>query len=117
MIPQNISLCIPFLCGLIVISSAARLDGAQQSVAAAPASTGFIDVDGASSITTQYFLDRGKEAYGLLQKGDVKGAISEWSEDRFLIGPQNDGARRIVGGRSRTPFVPGEAGRICSAGD
>src|ERR1700749_3425968 len=46
MIPQNISLCIPFLCGLIVISSAARLDGAQQSVAASPASTGFIDVDG-----------------------------------------------------------------------
>jgi 3-oxoadipate enol-lactonase len=43
---------------------------------------------------TQYFLDRAKEPYGLLQKGDVKGAISEWSKDKFLIGPQNDGARR-----------------------
>jgi len=43
---------------------------------------------------TQYFLDRGKAAYGLLQKGDVKGAINEWSKDKFLIGPQNDGARR-----------------------
>jgi 3-oxoadipate enol-lactonase len=43
---------------------------------------------------TQYFLDQGKEAYGLLQKGDVKGAISEWSKDKFLIDQQNDGARR-----------------------
>jgi 3-oxoadipate enol-lactonase len=43
---------------------------------------------------TQYFLDRAKEPYGLLQKGDLKGAISEWSKDKFLIGPQNDGARR-----------------------
>jgi hypothetical protein len=43
---------------------------------------------------TQYFLDRGKQAYGLLQKGDVKGAITEWSKDKFPIEPQNDGARR-----------------------
>ena len=28
------------------------------------------------------------------KKRDVKGAISEWSKDKFLIGPQNDGARR-----------------------
>jgi 3-oxoadipate enol-lactonase len=204
MIPQNVSLCMRFLCGLMAISSVARLDAASQSAAAAPASTGFIDVDGGKlyyeesgrggqtvvlihdgvldsavwndvwpefcqhfhtirydrrgfgkspaatswyseidDLTalfhhlrlgraalvgsshggqlaidfalarpvlvqelvlvgpllsgmpyTQYFLDRGKEAYGLLQKGDVKGAISEWSKDKFLIGPQNDGARR-----------------------
>ena len=187
MIPQNVSLCIRFLCGVIAISSAAGLEAAQQTAVAAPASTGFIDVDGGKlyyeesgtggqtvvlihdgvvdstvwndvwpefcqhfhtvrydrrgfgkspaatswyseidDLTaffyhlrlgraalmgssdggqlaidfalarpdfvqelvlvgpllsgmpyTQYFLDRGKEAYGLLQKGDVKGAISE----------------------------------------
>jgi 3-oxoadipate enol-lactonase len=204
MIARNLSLCIRFLCGLMAISSAARLDAAPQTVAGTPASNGFIDVDGGklyyeesgqgtqtvvlihdgvldsavwndvwpefcqhfhavrydrrgfgkspaatswySEIDdlaalfhhlhlgraalvgsshggqlavdfalarpelveelvlvgpllsgmpyTQYFLDRAKEPYGLLQKGDVKGAISEWSKDKFLIGPQNDGARR-----------------------
>jgi len=204
MIPQNVSLCIRFLCGVIAISSAAGLEAAQQTAVAAPASTGFIDVDGGKlyyeesgtggqtvvlihdgvvdstvwndvwpefcqhfhtvrydrrgfgkspaatswyseidDLTalfhhlrlgraalvgsshggqlaidfalarpdfvqelvlvgpllsgmpyTQYFLDRGKEAYGLLQKGDVKGAINEWSKDKFLIASQNDGARR-----------------------
>jgi len=204
MIPQNVSLCIRFLCGVIAISSAAGLEAAQQTAVAAPASTGFIDVDGGKlyyeesgtggqtvvlihdgvvdsavwndvwpefcqhfhtvrydrrgfgkspaatswyseidDLTalfhhlrlgraalvgsshggqlaidfalarpdfvqelvlvgpllsgmpyTQYFLDRGKEAYGLLQKGDVKGEINEWSKDKFLIASQNDGARR-----------------------
>ena len=46
MIPQNVSLCIRFLCGLMAISSVARLEAAQQTVAANPASSGFIDVDG-----------------------------------------------------------------------
>ena len=46
MIPQNVSLCIRFLCGLMVISSAARLEAAQQTVTANPASTGLIDIDG-----------------------------------------------------------------------
>ncbi|HTD15127.1 MAG TPA: alpha/beta hydrolase [Chthoniobacterales bacterium] len=204
MIPQNISFCIRFLCGLMAISSVAHLEAAQETGTATPASTGFVDVDGGklyyeesnhggqtvvlihdgvvdsavwndvwpefcrhfhtvrydrrgfgkSPATTswyseiddltalfhhlhlsraalvgsshggqlavdftlarpdfvqelvlvgpllsgmpytQYFLDRGKEAYGLLQKGDVKGAISEWSKDKFLIGSQNDSARR-----------------------
>jgi 3-oxoadipate enol-lactonase len=204
MISQNKFLCIGFICGLIAISSVARLDAAPQTAAAVRASTGFVDVDGgklyyeesgqgAQTVVllhdgvldsavwndvwpefcqhfhtvrydrrgfgkspptaswyseiddlaavfhhlrlghaalvgsshggevaidftlahpeivqelvlvgpvlsgmpyTEYFLDRGKEAYGLLQKGDVKGAITEWSKDKFLIGPQNDGARR-----------------------
>ncbi|MFZ0504455.1 MAG: alpha/beta hydrolase [Chthoniobacterales bacterium] len=204
MIPQNVPLCIRFLCGLMAMSSVARSDAAQQTAAATPASTGFVDVDGGklyyeesgqgaqtvvllhdgvvdsavwnevwpefcqhfrtirydrrgfgkSPPTTSwyseiddlaalfhhlgvgrvalvgsshggelaidftlahpdmvqelvlvgpvlsgmpyslYFLDRGKQAYGLLQKGDVKGATTEWSKDKFLIEPQNDGARR-----------------------
>jgi 3-oxoadipate enol-lactonase len=43
---------------------------------------------------TQHFLDRGKSAFALLQKDDVKGAIAEWSKDKYLIGPQNDVARK-----------------------
>jgi 3-oxoadipate enol-lactonase len=46
MIPQNVPLCIRFLSGLMAITWAARLDAAPQTVAATPASTGFIDVDG-----------------------------------------------------------------------
>ena len=204
MIPQNLSLCIRFLCGLMAISLAARLDAASQSAAAAPASTGFIEVDGGKlyyeesgqgtqtvvllhdgvldsavwndvwpefcqhfhmirydrrgfgkspaatswysesddlaavlhhlrlarvslvgsshgaglaidfTLThpevvqelvlvgpvlsgmpyTQHFLDRGREAFSLLQKNDVKGAIAEWSKDKYLIGPENDAARK-----------------------
>jgi 3-oxoadipate enol-lactonase len=202
MIPQNVSFLVRFLCGLMAISLAARLDAVQQP--AVPPSTGFVDVyggklyyeesgQGAQTVVllhdgvvdsavwnevwpefcqhfhtirydrrgfgkspptsswyseiddlaalfhhlglgraalvgsshggevaidftlahpdmvqelvlvgpvlsgmpyTQYFLDHGKETYGLLQKGDVKGAITEWSKDKFLIEPQNDGARR-----------------------
>jgi pimeloyl-ACP methyl ester carboxylesterase len=40
---------------------------------------------------TQHFLDRGREAFSLLQKNDVKGAIAEWSKDKYLTAPANDG--------------------------
>ncbi len=43
---------------------------------------------------SQHFLDRGKHAFELLGKGDLKGAISEWSKDRYLIAPGNDAARK-----------------------
>jgi 3-oxoadipate enol-lactonase len=204
MILQNVFLCIRFLCGLILISSAARLEAAPPNASASPASTGFIEVDGSklyyeeggqgrqtvvlihdgvvnsavwnetwpqfcqhfhtvrydrrgfgksaaatswySEIDdlaavlhylhivrvslvgsshggqlaidfalahpevvqelvligpvlsgmpyTEHFLDRGKDAFALLQNNDVKGAIAEWAKDKYLIGPQNDAARR-----------------------
>jgi 3-oxoadipate enol-lactonase len=43
---------------------------------------------------SQHFLDRGKHAFELLGKGDLKGAISEWSKDQYLIAPGNDEARK-----------------------
>jgi pimeloyl-ACP methyl ester carboxylesterase len=43
---------------------------------------------------SQHFLERGKLAYQLLEKGDVKGAISQWSKDKYLIAPGNDAARK-----------------------
>ena len=43
---------------------------------------------------SQHFLDRGKHAFELLGKGDLKGAISEWSKDKYLIAPGNDAARK-----------------------
>jgi 3-oxoadipate enol-lactonase len=43
---------------------------------------------------SQHFLDRGRHAFELLDKGDVEGAISEWSQDHYLIAPGNDAARR-----------------------
>jgi pimeloyl-ACP methyl ester carboxylesterase len=43
---------------------------------------------------SQHFLDRGRHAFGLLEKGDVKAAISEWSKDKYLIAPGNDAARK-----------------------
>jgi 3-oxoadipate enol-lactonase len=43
---------------------------------------------------SQHFLDRGKHAFEVLGKGDVKGAISEWSKDKYLIAPGNDAARK-----------------------
>jgi 3-oxoadipate enol-lactonase len=43
---------------------------------------------------SQHFLDRGKHAFDLLNKGDLKGAISEWSKDKYLIAPGNDAARK-----------------------
>jgi 3-oxoadipate enol-lactonase len=43
---------------------------------------------------SQAFLDRGKHIFDLLDKGDVKEAISEWSKDKYLIGPGHDAARK-----------------------
>jgi pimeloyl-ACP methyl ester carboxylesterase len=43
---------------------------------------------------SQHFLDRGRPAYELLEKGDVKGAVKLWSEDKYLIAPGNDAARK-----------------------
>lgn len=43
---------------------------------------------------SRHFLERGKHAFELLGKGDVKGAISEWSRDKYLIAPGNDVARK-----------------------
>jgi 3-oxoadipate enol-lactonase len=43
---------------------------------------------------SQHFLDRGKRAFELLGKGDLKGAISEWSKDQYLIAPGNEAARK-----------------------
>lgn len=43
---------------------------------------------------SKHFLDRGKHAIELLSKGDLKGATAEWSQDKYLIGPGHDAARR-----------------------
>jgi 3-oxoadipate enol-lactonase len=43
---------------------------------------------------SRHFLDRGGRADELLQKGDLKGAITEWSNDKYLIAPGNDAARK-----------------------
>ena len=43
---------------------------------------------------SQDFLDRGKHIFELLDKGDIKEAISEWSKDKYLIGPGHDAARK-----------------------
>jgi 3-oxoadipate enol-lactonase len=43
---------------------------------------------------SRHFLDRGADAFALLDKGDVKGAIARWSNDKYLIAPGNETARR-----------------------
>jgi len=43
---------------------------------------------------SQHFLDRGKHPFGLLAKGDVKGAIAEWSKDKYLIAADHEAARK-----------------------
>jgi 3-oxoadipate enol-lactonase len=43
---------------------------------------------------SQHFLDRGKHVSELMRKGDMKGAISEWSKDKYLIAPGNETARK-----------------------
>jgi pimeloyl-ACP methyl ester carboxylesterase len=43
---------------------------------------------------TQHFFDRSHHAFQLLEKGDVKTAILEWSKDKYLIAPGNDAARK-----------------------
>jgi 3-oxoadipate enol-lactonase len=43
---------------------------------------------------TEHFLNRGKHADELMAKGDVQGALAEWAQDRYLIAPGNDEARK-----------------------
>ena len=43
---------------------------------------------------SQHFLNRGMHAFQLLEKGDTKTAIAEWSKDKYLIAPGNDAARK-----------------------
>ena len=43
---------------------------------------------------TAHFFDRGKQVRELLGKGDMKGAIAARSNDRYLIAPGNDVARK-----------------------
>jgi 3-oxoadipate enol-lactonase len=43
---------------------------------------------------SQHFLERGKHAFGLLAKGDVKAAIEEWSKDKYLIAADHGAARK-----------------------
>jgi len=80
MISPRIFLSIRFLCGLMAILSAARLDAAQQAVAAAPASTGFVDVDGGKL----YYEESGQGAQTvvLIHDGVVDSAVwnDVWSE-------------------------------------
>jgi pimeloyl-ACP methyl ester carboxylesterase len=43
---------------------------------------------------SQHFLNRGMHAFQLMEKGDIKAAIAEWSKDKYLIAPGNEAARR-----------------------
>ena len=43
-----------------------------------------------------FFDERGTRNNAPLQKGDVKAAAKNWSEDRFQIGGRNDAARRKI---------------------
>ncbi len=43
---------------------------------------------------SQHFLERGKHPFELLAKGDVKGAIAEWSKDKYLIAPDHEAAQK-----------------------
>ena len=43
---------------------------------------------------SQHFLDRGNALGKPLEKGDVQGAISEASKDKYLFAPGNDGAKK-----------------------
>jgi pimeloyl-ACP methyl ester carboxylesterase len=43
---------------------------------------------------SQHFLNRGKPVFERLDRSDVKGAITEWSKDKYLIAPGNDAARK-----------------------
>src|ERR1700678_3789577 len=63
-------------CGLMAILSAARLDAAQPAVAAAPASTGFVDVDGGKL----YYEESGQGAQTvvLIHDGVIDSAV--WND-------------------------------------
>jgi 3-oxoadipate enol-lactonase len=76
MIARNLSLCIRFLCGLMAISSAARLDAAPQTVAGTPASNGFIDVDGGKLYYEE--LNHGGQTVVLTHDGVVDSAV--WND-------------------------------------
>jgi len=43
---------------------------------------------------SQHFLDRGNVLGKPLEKGDVQGAISQASQDKYLIAPGNDAAKK-----------------------
>jgi 3-oxoadipate enol-lactonase len=43
---------------------------------------------------SQHFLDRGKHPFELLAKGDLEGAIAEWSKDKYLIAADHEAARK-----------------------
>jgi 3-oxoadipate enol-lactonase len=43
---------------------------------------------------TEHFIARNSANSDLLRKGDVPGGIKAWSNDRYLIAPGNDAARR-----------------------
>jgi len=76
MIPQNVSVRIRFLCGVIAISSTAHLDAAPTNVAAAQASTGFVDVDGGKLYYEE--LNHGGQTVVLLHDGVVDSAV--WND-------------------------------------
>jgi 3-oxoadipate enol-lactonase len=46
--------------------------------------------------SSAFFVERGARNNAPLQKGDVRAAAKNWSEDRFEIGGRNDAARRKV---------------------
>jgi 3-oxoadipate enol-lactonase len=64
----------------------AHPDAVQQLVLIGPVVTGL-------PFSTQ-FLDRGKHAFELAGKGNLKEGIAEWSKDPYLIAPQNETARK-----------------------
>jgi 3-oxoadipate enol-lactonase len=43
---------------------------------------------------TEHFLARGLANSELLRKGDIAGGLSAWANDRYLIAPGNDAARK-----------------------
>ncbi len=43
---------------------------------------------------SKHFLERSSHALDLLRRGDVKNALAEWSQDRYLIAPGNEEARK-----------------------
>jgi 3-oxoadipate enol-lactonase len=53
---------------------------------------------------TQQFFDRGKVPFALLAKGDLQGAIAEWSKDKYLIAPGDTaGQKRLFDLLSANP--------------
>lgn len=46
--------------------------------------------------SSDYFSERGARNSAPLEKGDVKGAAENWSRDRFIIGGEDERARKIL---------------------